>query len=364
MPPEQPEAERVFFSNLDGLRFLAFFLVYLQHGFGVAYAAGAGVAFFFVLSGFLITYLILAEVDKRGSFDIWAFYIRRALRIWPLYFAVMAFAFLVYPMLKTAAGYSGYAQNGGPLLYLLFLGNFDVLRLPVGEGAGFTNVTWSVSIEEQFYLLWALLFRLVPPKRFLGIFLSVILISFGFRLLHANDDQTLYFHSLSVVSDMAIGGLAAYLWRQKAQLRSSFSAMPRSYILTIYAAGLLFFWAVSPWGPYARLVVAIFFALVVLEQNFCLHSPFKMSAAPLLSELGRYTYGLYMLHLIVLLALEKGLILLRIDAGSMPWRWFLPPLGLLLSIGVARISFLYFESPFLRVKDRFSRMAPAPNRSA
>src|SRR6476660_5257777 len=103
---------KVFFPNLDGLRFFAFFLVYLQHAFGdllaeigqpgfwlgrlqtnVSGAGGIGVSFFFVLSGFLITYLILREIQLYGFLDVRAFYIRRSLRIWPLYYAVIIFGF-------------------------------------------------------------------------------------------------------------------------------------------------------------------------------------------------------------------------------------------------------------------------------
>lgn len=353
---EEPTASRAYFENLDGLRFVAFFLVYLQHGFGVEQAAGAGVAFFFVLSGFLITHLILAEVELRGRVDVRAFYIRRALRIWPLYFAVLTFCFVVYPAIKIAAGLPGYIQNGGPLPYILFLGNFDVLRLPLGQGAGSTNVTWSVSVEEQFYVLWPILFRFVPPRRYLAIFLLVIGASFGFRLAHADQGPVLYFHSASVASDMAVGGLSAFAWRRSERLRRTFSTLSKTRIMVFYATGALLWYLVpSFWGPYTRLIAACLIAVIVLEQNFCVNSPFKMSRSRTLTVLGTYTYGLYMLHMIVLTLLRKSAELLQFE-DRVSWRVISPFLGLLLSVAIAVLSFRYLEAPFLRFKDRYSRV--------
>lgn len=178
---ESSGRQRIFFPNLDGLRFLAFLAVYLQHGLGDALGSSAGrsallttlytgifssgwagVSFFFVLSGFLITYLILAEVEWSGKLNVPAFYMRRVLRIWPLYYAVLLFGFWLYPTLKSAIGMSSYIETGNPLNYLLFLSNFDVLSLGKGQGAMSINITWSVAIKEQFYIVWPLLFSSCP----------------------------------------------------------------------------------------------------------------------------------------------------------------------------------------------------------
>lgn len=352
----QQESARVFFPNLDGLRFIAFFLVYLQHGFGVGNAAGAGVAFFFVLSGFLITYLLLLEVDREGRVDVIAFYIRRALRIWPLYFCVIAFAFVVYPALKSLAGVPGGIQNGGPLLYVLFLANFDVLRVSGLEGAGSTNVLWSVSVEEQFYLVWPLLFRFLPTRYLGAIFPTIIAASFLFRYTHSEDGAILYFHSFSVISDMAIGGLSAYLWIRSSGARAYVRETPRWVILIVYFLGVGFVLTTPLWGPFTRIAAAGFFAFVVLEQNFCRYSLLKMSRSSWLSEWGQYTYGLYMIHVIVLTVQEKGSLLLGLSPANPVYGWIHPPLGLAISLVVAKLSFRYLESPFLKLKGRFARI--------
>ncbi|MGH9759545.1 MAG: acyltransferase family protein, partial [Blastocatellia bacterium] len=292
---------RIFFPNLDGLRFCAFFLVYLSHGLLIGRLGDIGVSFFFVLSGFLITYLILAEVDATGSVDVKAFYIRRILRIWPLYYAVVVFAFLIYPALKHAAGFPGYIDTGKPLLYFAFLGNFDVINLGSGRGALSTNITWSVCIEEQFYLIWPLLFLVAPRRFYKFIFPTVISLSLIFRLMHLDNGQVLYFHTLSVISDMAVGGLCAYLAINSPSFKAVLVEMPRKLIVSVYCVGLGLIALRShlyetPAGRvFERLILGAFFAFIVLDQTFCRNSFLKMGRLTRISGLGRRSYGLYLL---------------------------------------------------------------------
>jgi peptidoglycan/LPS O-acetylase OafA/YrhL len=361
MTAEPEVTNRVFFPNLDGLRFLAFFLVYLQHGFGAPGTGGVGVAFFFVLSGFLITYLILTEIDRSGRLDVRAFYVRRILRIWPLYYATLAYCFVIYPLLKIMVGLPPTIQAGNPIWYMLFLSNFDVIRLGGIEGAMSTNLTWSVAIEEQFYLTWPLLFRFVPSRRYLLLFLGIICGSLGFRLANADHPVVLYFHSASVISDMAIGGLAAHVWRQCPRLRAAITHLPRGAVLAVYAGGGLLFLAPRLWdgtyyGPVQRIAVALFFAFVVLEQNFCSRSPRKASELAWMTRLGRYTYGLYLLHGIVITLLARALQSAGLTPRD-PWYWVaLGPTGLVSSVLLATVSYHRFEKPFLQLKSRFARV--------
>jgi len=137
-----------------------------------------GVPIFFVLSGFLISYLMLKEYKEQGSFNLNNFYMRRVLRIWPLYFIVLIIGFVLFPMLRTYLLHIPYVENANPLLYILFLSNFDQLKqgvLPFGVGLG---PTWSVSVEEQFYLFWPLLLLLFSKKKFIIPVLIVMVLSF------------------------------------------------------------------------------------------------------------------------------------------------------------------------------------------
>jgi peptidoglycan/LPS O-acetylase OafA/YrhL len=113
------------------------------------WSGGSGVSLFFVLSGFLITYLLLKEYDKNGRIDVGAFYVRRTLRIWPLYFALVLFGLFVYAPLE------GFYQqlNSEKWKYLFFAGNFACLQ--PGGNIHPISITWSVAVEEQFYLVVA-----------------------------------------------------------------------------------------------------------------------------------------------------------------------------------------------------------------
>jgi peptidoglycan/LPS O-acetylase OafA/YrhL len=376
---------RVFFPNLDGLRFFAFFLVYLQHGFGGAiplsdeagllrsslhkavFASGwAGVSFFFVLSGFLITYLLLSEVRLKGSVDVVAFYIRRMLRIWPLYYAVVLFGLVLYPALKSAFGFSSYLQVGRPIYYLLFLGNFDVINLGGDRGAMSLNITWSVAIEEQFYLVWPLFFFVIPPRFYKFIFPAVIAVSAAFRLANHNNGPVLYFHSLSVISDMAVGGLAAYLAFNSIPFTEFFGRLSRITIVAVYmfGASLMLFRThifVTPVvGMLERAVFATIFAFVLLEQCYARNSITKMRNWAIISKLGKYTYGLYLLHPICIIAVYDVWRML-IGTSITGWTSFgLGVLALLCTTALGFVSYELFEKKFLALKRHFTYIRSSP----
>ena len=168
------ESNKVFFPNLEGLRFFAFFVVFVNHAthslgyfnHSNKYAfinlhffknGDLGVSFFFVLSGFLITYLLLKEKELSGKINIKNFYLRRILRIWPVYFLVVALCLIVFPRLgNLVPGWfpiSVDTSSLNPLFYLTFTGNFDYLVNGISNVM--IGVLWSVSIEEQFYLFFS-----------------------------------------------------------------------------------------------------------------------------------------------------------------------------------------------------------------
>lgn len=374
---------KVFFPNLDGLRFFAFFLVFLQHAFlrlfddinlgpvlsfikeGIFHQGDLGVSFFFTLSGFLITYLILNEIKAMGKLDVAAFYIRRALKIWPLYYFVVIFGFILYPKLKIALGFPGYIESGNPLFHALFLSNFDVMSLPRHFGAGSLNITWTVSIEEQFYLIWPLLFFYLPKRFFKYLFPAIIALSGFFRLSHIGQIQAMKFHTLSVISDMAIGGWAAYLSFNSAKFKEAFVNLKSFQIAFIYAFCIsLILWENYLFSGTAlialrRVIFSVFFAFVILEQNFCVNSLYKISRLKKASELGKYTYGLYLLHPIVLTLCFNGLRFFEVSADGLL-------IGVLMGFWVFVInallsyaSYHFYEIRFLRLKERFTHIRSA-----
>jgi len=370
-------SSRTFFPNLDGLRAVAALLVLIAHLFGNAdqhihhnpwldlvfhrwlTSGGVGVSFFFVLSGFLITYLLLEEMERTGGLDVRAFYIRRVLRIWPLYYLTVLIGF-VYPVVKTVLQDPAQLLTERLGLQLLFLSNFDVLRNPF-VGAMSQNITWSVAIEEQFYLFWPLLLLALKPRLLPAGLAAVILGSWAFRFANAGDPRVLYFHTLAVISDMAVGGLGAYLCLRSAPFRERIENLPRRTIGLVYLVGLaaIFFAYDSFNGPFLaasrRLVFSCFYVFVILEQNLAVASAFKMGDLKTLTKLGRYSYGIYMLHPIPLtLTLRECL---RWGLAPQGWDaiWISGSLTLVLTLAMAWASYHWYERPFLKLKERYAQ---------
>jgi peptidoglycan/LPS O-acetylase OafA/YrhL len=364
--------EKVFFPNLDGLRFFSFFIVFLAHSLATDVTAikeagwyqyfkvklfsdgDLGVSFFFVLSGFLITYLLLKERELNHKIDVMSFYIRRALRIWPLYFFCVFFGFVIFPVLKLKFGQTP-NETADPLLCSTFLNNFNAIINGTPDSS-VLGVLWSVAIEEQFYLVWPLLFFVVAGKRYNYIFFAIIVASLLYRIFGKNVD----IHTLGVISDMAIGGLGAYVSYGNDHLKTVFEKLPRQIHLLPYLMAIVFvFFKVELFSVplmfiLKRVIVAFFFLWIILEQNFNPRSYFKISNLKAISWLGKYTYGLYCLHTIGILI--TATILKKAELNQHDWQLLLIelPLSLLVSILMAYASYHVYEKHFLKLKDRFS----------
>ena len=172
-----------------------------------------GVIFFFVLSGFLITYLMFIEKSKTGQFKLGHFYVRRALRIWPLYFFSLIIGFVLYPM---AVSYSGFShdENANLTWYSLFIANFDHIYHGFPT-ANILGVHWSVCVEEQFYLIWPILIIFLAKKGVnwirngvIAIFISSLLLS----IIQTQISPIWAFYSLSTRAwQLAAGALIIFI---------------------------------------------------------------------------------------------------------------------------------------------------------
>lgn len=370
----QTKTSRIFFPNLDGLRFLAFFSVFLFHSFytpdpiirqsplynlpyRLTRVGELGVNFFFVLSGFLITYLLLSERQKTGRIAILPFYVQRILRIWPLYFVAVFVGFVLFPIFKARFGHV--TQEPAHLSYfLVFLSNFN--NLYYGSDTPTLTLLWSVSVEEQFYLVWPLLVTAVPNRRLGWLFGGVLALSVGFRFLHLHDTRVLNLHTLSLIGDMALGGMVAWLCFRDERLTSAVARLPRWAIGLGYIAGVALIygrdilWQIPGYAGVDRLVLASFFAFVLLEQNYAKYSFIKMSQLRLLSYWGIYTYGLYCLHFLALLIAFQ--LLHRLGLNQTPLGVVLGDnaVALVLALAMSWVSYNFYEKLFLRLKDRFA----------
>jgi peptidoglycan/LPS O-acetylase OafA/YrhL len=375
MGPDPKAKTKLYFENLDGLRFFCFFSVFMFHSFHteLPYIKDAasyqllryeifgngflGVNFFFVLSGFLITYLLIQEKKINGKINIPNFWVRRILRIWPLYFACIFIGFVLFPVAKQFLGGTT-VETANPWYYVLFISNFDYINkgLPDAQGLG---VLWSVAIEEQFYLTWPIILSFFPVKKYWIPFTIIILGSFVYRGF--NDVPILHeMHTLSCIGDMAIGAFGAWLILEKPRFQPFIYDIPRWLIILIYLTLISVFLFRDEFmlqnhtlRIFERAFTSVVMLLVILEQCYSKNSFFKMSKFRLPSKLGLVTYGLYCLHFIII-SLTVTLTN-KFGLNTHTWQVIILETGisLVLTVIISWFSFKYFEAPFLKLKDRF-----------
>ena len=368
--------EKIFFPNLDGWRFLAFLAVFYHHSFstqfeyikenslykfvkGTTTNGDLGVDFFFVLSGFLIIYLLISEKKLSGKINVKNFYVRRILRIFPLFFFCVFFGFVIFPLIKSFLGESP-NENAHFSYYLFFLNNIDIVNNAALPDSSVLAILWSVGIEEQFYLTIPFLLLVIPVRYYKWVFIGVIILSWAFRAQHLGDEFYMKYHTFPSMGNLAIGGLIAYYSATSQRFLDFFENLNPYLIKSFYGAMVLIFFFRAQIFAYPGLkifdtsIIAAIFALIILEQNYSKNSIFKMSNNRLFSALGKYTYGLYCLHTI------GGLMTLQITSklhiNIELWQVLITNTIIMfcLSITLAYISYEYYEKPFLRLKKRFS----------
>ncbi|MFT3980397.1 MAG: acyltransferase [Ferruginibacter sp.] len=374
-PNRHSSTGKVYFDNLDGLRFFCFLAVFLFHSFHTDLASVKatwlytffkftlfgngflGVNFFFVLSGFLITYLLIKEKTRNGFIHIGNFWVRRILRIWPLYFACVFYGFFIFPYTKIIAGGTP-SETANIWYYLGFISNFDYIHkgLPDSPGLG---VLWSVAIEEQFYFVWPIILSLFPVKRFWIPLVTILIGSLVFRAMY--DVPKLHeMHTLSCIGDMALGGLGAWLILERSRFAHTIKTIPKAFIIFMYLAFAFVFlfrdeYMLSTYlmRVFERLIISSIMLFIILEQCYADHSFYKMSRFKTISKLGLVTYGLYCLHFIII-SLVVG-VSKKLGTNTQAWQvvFLEPAVSLIITIIVAKISFRYFETPFLKLKERF-----------
>jgi peptidoglycan/LPS O-acetylase OafA/YrhL len=354
--------QRVYFPNLNGLRFIAAFVVLIHHIDATvlsrfrqfnpkeelyyrlhlkALSGHIGVILFFVLSGFLISYLLLLEKKQATKINIRHFYIRRILRIWPLYFLVISCAILILftnivPDPKTLA-----IQI---LFFLFFLPHLlratDLGTLP------YSNHTWSIGVEEQFYFLWPVFIQKIRLKILLPLILSLIGLIIIIKGIFFQSDL------VQVVLDMVhmmIGSLFAIIYFQKERFTFLLKIL-YSIPIQLIAFSILLGLIISGWEvPFIRFeIYSLCFGIIILNlatnpQNFI-----KLEQ-PIIHYLGKISYGIYMLHPFCLLCSEQ---LLDLINGYNVYLHYFMSIGL--TITVASLSYHYFEKFFLRFKPQYS----------
>ncbi|HEU0031902.1 MAG TPA: acyltransferase family protein [Kofleriaceae bacterium] len=366
---------RGFIDELDGLRGIAILMVMVHRfwprtGIGVAAdVAGAGwigVDLFFVISGFLIAGILLDTRDEPGYFR--NFYARRALRIFPLYYV---FVIGVFAAFWSNPGFRDGA--GSPLWYLVHLGNVPegLLDKPVPY---WLAPVWSLAIEEQFYLTFPWLVRLVDRRRLTIVLVAMIgaapVIRLVTMLAAPDHERVQYLFTLCRIDTIAIGCLLAVIvrsidverWRERAKL-AAFVALPSVAVLAI-ASRLDRTSAFDRVFGYSIVAVgcASIVALVVLSRGSRVTAPLRFRP---LMYLGKLCFGLYLLHRPADTLVSAAAARLGIEREL----WLLPA-KLVVAVALATLSWHLLERPFLALKRRFATAqhpsadaAPAPRAS-
>lgn len=346
--------------ELDGLRCLAVTLVLISHSpfiiglpgwDGVKWAASAlragylGVDVFFVLSGFLITRILLSERDRPAGPVIQTFFIKRILRICPIFYLTVLYCWLVLDV-----------PNREALANLLYVSNY---YYSVVDDVSPLRHTWSLSVEEQFYLLWPFVVLLVPLARLTTVIvwgtLAIVMASaiLAYLLLSFETVELLMVRGVTFrILSLAAGAFMALHLERILTLRAWPALVLALLVFPVLQAGIRL-WD----GPGADLIllplftgwsVSLFLSvLLCAEGRNIVRTVFQ---ARITVYIGRISYGIYLYHLPILhqMNIREG----YRDGGVPLWEGAIA-VGVIL--GVAMVSFHLIESPLLRLKDRISQ---------
>ncbi|GAA4734097.1 hypothetical protein GCM10023229_10280 [Flavisolibacter ginsenosidimutans] len=318
----------------------------------VPMAGGYGVVIFFTLSGFLITYLLLAEKQKQ-TVDIKKFYVRRILRIWPLYYLYLALVFICLFCFK---------QAYPPVLpyYLLFAANVPyLLRTPLP----FAQHYWSLGVEEQFYLFWPWLVK-KWNKSLLTVILSLIAL-----ILIAKLSIHFFFHLDwgQIVIDgfafhcMMIGGATAILYKNGNSLflKLTDNKISQTVAWLFILAVLINRFHIA--SILDREIISVVTAVIIIGQVNTKNRLINLEQKGF-DFLGKISFGIYIYHPLVIFLTSKLLGPLAMPALPKYLLVYLTVSGL--TILIAHLSYNYFESYFLRLKERFAVVKSAATKEA
>ncbi len=374
------KGKKVYFPNLDGLRFIAALLVIIHHvqlnnkemglpnifGSGVdsEYQIGhldsvihvigkLGVVLFFSLSGFLITYLLMIEKERTDTIAVGKFYLRRVMRIWPLYFLIVIFSLFIAPHIDflSMPEYDIATVQAHlwlkAFLFLFFLPNLLMVGLGIIPFAG---QTWSIGTEEQFYLMWPWIMKRAKNK--MNVLITIITIYLIVSaILNANlSDGYLYqlakrFWGVFNIDIMAIGGVASVLVFEKRKIlkflfRKSTQWINLGVIALLIGLGVHF--------PVLHFeIYGILFTILIMNLASNPDSILNLEHKAL-KYAGKISYGLYMYHSLVILLVLKTL--QKFDINN---DYLLFILSVVFSIVFATLSYEFFEKQFLKLKKRF-----------
>lgn len=356
-----------YFPSLNGIRAICALIVIKEHakwsfdGSPQMLQWGfLGVDMFFVISGFLIVTLLLRERDREGRIDLKQFYVRRTLRIFPIYYLMIACLFVL------AVGTYGHSTRSWDLykwsfpIFLLYLQDL----VPVQMGLLFH--TWSLAMEEQFYLVWPSIERFFRRAWVVPTILVLIVLcqlcNFGYfddalrAIYGAGGPARPIF--LVTFTPILLGVLGAHAMHHPRVGPIATSVLKNRWMPPLLMSSALL---VCEWAPQlqglARLLVHCLFCLALMAMVINPRGVFsRMLQSRVMFYLGSISYGIYLYHTVILWALDRACASRGIALG--PFASFV--VAALLAIGVAGVSFRYFETPVMKLRQhRAARRAVA-----
>ena len=370
------DGRRFYHPELDILRFFAFLLVFLHHSIphqtafwtrygipeglsrviaGIGALGAFGVDVFFVLSAYLITELLLREKAMLGDLDLKSFYTRRILRIWPLYFFFLAIAGVLTGVIP--------GQQIGwraATAFLLLGGNWWIVFH--GFPSSIIFPLWSVSIEEQFYVVWPPLVRKLRAVHMAVLafgLLAIASVARGYLGVHGATETQVWCNTLARLDPLAAGILlAVFLRGETLKIAAKWRVVIIGFgVICLGAAGN--YWQIKG-DPLTTTRLLIGYPVVALGGAALVIgvlSSAKMLHKSALVYLGRISYGLYVYHVLGLMLSDYAVS----QAEASLARYLVRVLiAFAVTVTCAAASFQWIESPFLNLKQRFAHVLSRP----
>ena len=342
-----------YYENLDVLRAIAVLMTIWAHysPFEIPYL-WYGVSIFFSISGFLITEILLEkkETKIKVSEILKTFYIRRSLRLFPLYYSFILFFWFLLHFANLHIW-----QDRFNYYFIFYAPNFLISQISLGGAMGFAHL-WSLGVEEQFYLFWPVILLLTPRRWMVVTITFFICVGLFFRTVQFNVDFDTYLLPFSHFHTLCGGALIAVFKMYYPKIFSVLASW-RFRLLGIASILLLLALIFKDFGLrtsafFQSTSLALFTSLLVLYHLFSFpRSMTQNSFYRALLYIGKISYGLYIIHMPIPYVVRA--VFLKIQPAYQVNEYLVVLLSLIITFVFAALSFKYFESYFIRLKEKF-----------
>lgn len=378
--------EKRHFHSFDAFRFFAFLKVFLLHAplvyaattpewmywvnEHIRYGGGIGVSFFFVLSGFLITYILTVDKINDGNISPKKFFIRRAFRIWPLFYLMVIIALTIPP---DFAQHIGFHMNGGGYepdwrFSLTFTENIHMIIQDNVPKTTPLSVFWSLCIEEHFYILWMIVFFFMKRKWIPYFLISSVVFAIIFRMIEPGlyQNEIVEWHGLfSNLDYFAVSGLLGYYVASDYQKVANWvNKIPFTYRVA-YVIGVVlmiyFLAAIFEHDNYLLNILRYTITAIIFTGLLLVFVPadskLRFSEKNVFTKLGKISYGLYVYHIIWVHVVYKFYRDYSIEVDTLRNYLLFLMITFSLTVVTSYLSYRFFEKPFLKWREKIFKKA-------